>query len=584
MLGRRSPQGELLRPDNLYLDYVGADSFFGFLAREGHSLFKDEDFAGLYRQKWGRPSVPPSQLCLALLLQHHAGVSDDEAIQRSAFDLRWKVALGIELDEKLCAKSTLQLFRAKLVVHEDYGRLFEKSVEACHKAGLLKRTKLEVAIDTTPVLGRGAVKDTFNLVSDQIRRVVERACKLKKWDEQEIAEDYGLVKYFAKSFKGAVELDWGDVEARRALVGQLVGDAKIALELARHALRGFARDAEKTRGLREARDLLADLLQQDIEEDPEDGGGPEIRQGTSRDRIVSTTDPQMRHGHKSHSKGFEGYKASVVADTQSGVILATDARAGNVHDAHGARELVKQAAERTKEKKIERVLGDTAYGSIETRSELEELSVEVVAKAPPLPRRKGCFNQEDFKIDPRRGVAKCPAGKRSIRRDRAGGPHPGWKYVFSRNDCGPCPLRKACTPSRICARTVTVTEVTQELRKLRSKQKTKRFQRIYRRRTKVEHRIARLRQLGVGQARYFGQAKVAFQVALAATVANLTLAASVGPFLMVRLLNILGLRIESILRPTGTELPLEPDISSKILGDCSKPEIWAQIATCRPGL
>ena len=70
MLGRHSPQGELFRP-------------------------------GLYTKERGRPSVPPSQLCVALLLQAREAVSDDEAIQRTAYDLRWKVALGLDVDEKL---------------------------------------------------------------------------------------------------------------------------------------------------------------------------------------------------------------------------------------------------------------------------------------------------------------------------------------------------------------------------------------------------------------------------------------------------------------------------------------------------
>src|SRR6266851_2587886 len=176
MLGRRAGQRGLFETDHLCRDHVGQDSFYGALSRLGPQLFKDEDFAGLYREEYGRPSVPPSQLCVALLLQTHDGVSDDEAIERTAYDLRWKVALGLELQEKLCAKSTLQLFRAKLVVHEQYGQIFEASVMACRRAGLLKRRKVDVAIDTTPVLGRGAVKDTYNLISDQIRTVVQEAC------------------------------------------------------------------------------------------------------------------------------------------------------------------------------------------------------------------------------------------------------------------------------------------------------------------------------------------------------------------------------------------------------------------------
>ena len=44
----------------------------------------------------------------------------------------------------------------------------------------------------------------------------------------------------------------------------------------------------------------------------------------------------------------------------------------------------------------------------------------------------------------------------------------------------------------------------------------------------VEHRLARLVQLGVRQARYFGRTKTLFQLLMAAAVANLTLVGRIG--------------------------------------------------------
>lgn len=523
MLGRRAAQTGLFEADHLCREHVGAESFYGALSQLGPKLFKDEDFSGLYREEHGRPSVPPSQLCLALLLQTYDGVSDEEAIERTAYDLRWKVALGLELKEKLCAKSTLQLFRAKLVVHEQYGQIFEGSVRACRQAGLLKRRKLDVAIDTTPVLGRGAVKDTYNLISDQIRTVVEEAGALKAWELASVIEEQGLSRHFGASLKGRVELDWDDPTARRALVGQVVADARVALALAARALRGFARGAEQTRALRAAQALLADLLLQDIDEQPADGGGPALRQGTSRDRIVSTTDPEMRHGRKSQRKRFDGYKAGIAAEVEHGVILATDVRAANVADGAGAKAQVEQAAA-CAERPIGRVFGDTAYGNLATRQELQSCAEKIVSKAPPLPHRRGCFSIDDFVLDARHGVARCPAGKRSRPRQRVLKPSPGWRYAFARADCGACSLRTQCTKAKRGARAVMVTETTRALQKLRRQQHTPAFRSLYRLRVVVEHRLARLCQLGLRQARYFGGAKTAFQLALAAAVANLTLA------------------------------------------------------------
>lgn len=525
MLGRHSPQGELFRPDNIHMDHVGRDTFYGQLAQDRHRLFRDQDFADLYREDWGRPSVPPSQLCVALLLQAKDGVSDEEAIQRSAFDLRWKVALGIGIDEKLCAKSTLQEFRAKLVLNERFQKLFEASVASCRRAGLLKRKKLEVAIDTTPIFGRGAVKDTFNLVSDQIARVVDALAALKKMGRDQLIAEHGLSRHFSSSFKSQVDVDWDDVDQKRALVAQLVADARIALELARNGLRGYAANADKTADLRAARKLLSELLLQDIEESPGDGGPPCIKQGTKKDRIVSTTDPEMRHGRKSHSKTFDGYKASVVADVAEGVILATDVIAANAHDSEGAPELVAQAGKAAKQP-VATTLADTAFGSKSTRDDIKKATkgASVIAKAPPAPTRRATeFTASDFDIDLERGVARCPAGKKSsaYSRNKSTGAH---RFSFSRNDCSSCPVRAKCTTQKVASRKLSLSAHYAELQAQRTHQRTAKFKRAYRKRVVVEHRIARLVQLGARQARYFGRAKVAFQVCMTACVANLTLA------------------------------------------------------------
>lgn len=67
-------------------------SFYGLLADHGDRTVCDEDFAESYSPRMGRPSVPPSSLA-NVLLQHHTGVSDEQAMER--VDLRWKVALGL---------------------------------------------------------------------------------------------------------------------------------------------------------------------------------------------------------------------------------------------------------------------------------------------------------------------------------------------------------------------------------------------------------------------------------------------------------------------------------------------------------
>ncbi len=521
MLGQKSAQRELFRPDHLYLPLVGEDSLYGFFGKSGRQMFRDSDFSGLYAKE-GRPSVPPSQLCVALLLQAREGLSDEATIERTSYDLRWKVALGLEIDEKLCAKSTLQFFRAKLILNGEYQKLFDASVKECQKQGLLKRKKLTVALDTTPIWGRGAVKDTFNLISDQIKTVVREAASLKGGDVDEIVASQGLGRHFGSSYKAALDIDWDDADQKRAVVAQLVGDANVAIELASKSLKGYAKGAEQTQLLREAQQMLADLLLQDIEEAPDDGKGPKIAKRTVPDRIVSVTDPDMRHGRKSKSNRFNGHKASVAVDAESGVFLATDVIPGNAHDSEGAGDLVKKT-KRVSGSEVEQVLGDSAYGTTAARADIQKAAknAEIIAKVPPAPSRRGVeFTVEDFDINLGKKIATCPAGKRSIRYARPKGTK-DHRFTFSQIDCKACPLRAKCTSSKKGPRKITLSENYEKLREGRKRQKTKSFKAKYRKRVKVEHRIARLIQLGVRQARYFGRKKVAFQVSMAAAAANM---------------------------------------------------------------
>ena len=162
-----------LEADHLYLDYVGRGSFYGFLASLRGQLFRDEEFAELYCTDNGRDSVPPSLVATALLLQAYDKVSDLEAKQRADFDIRWKVALGIEVEDRPFAKSTLQLFRAQLILHDRVRAVFQHSLQFARQTGCLKGRRMKVAVDTTYILGRGAVKDTYNLLADGIVQVVQ---------------------------------------------------------------------------------------------------------------------------------------------------------------------------------------------------------------------------------------------------------------------------------------------------------------------------------------------------------------------------------------------------------------------------
>ncbi|GAG26713.1 unnamed protein product, partial [marine sediment metagenome] len=224
MLGRREKQQNLFSADNQYLEFVGEDSFYGFLARHGRELFSDDAFEGLYCPDFGRPSVPPSVLAIALLLQAHDKVSDAEATQRAAFDMRWKVALGAEMDERPFAKSTLQLFRAQLVIHEQAGAIFRRSLAYARETGYLKGRQSRLAVDSTLILGRGAVEDTYNLIAHGIAKLCRVLAAAHDQEPRAWAECHGLGRYFGSSIKASRELDWADESSRQEFLTELIGD------------------------------------------------------------------------------------------------------------------------------------------------------------------------------------------------------------------------------------------------------------------------------------------------------------------------------------------------------------------------
>ena len=543
MLGKRSDQKGLWEADRLYLDYVGKDTFYGLLASLRGQLFSDDDFAEIYGPDNGRDSVPPSLLATALLLQTYDKVSDAEAKARADFDIRWKVALGIEIEDRPFAKSTLQMFRAQLILHDKVREVFEGSLRLARQSGYLKKRGMRVALDTTYILGRGAVKDTYNLLADGIVKLLRALAAVANIAVGEWAEGQGYERYFGSSIKGEATIDWSDRKARRKLLGEIVADADRLLELARQAWVELPEDSVQRQSIVDGAELLGQLLLQDIERKSGDGDGDvdahaddaddgvSIRDGVSKDRMLSVHDPELRHGHKSSRRRFNGHKAAIVVDTDSQLITAVDVLPGNAPDNLGALELV-EASEASTGSVVEEVIGDAAYGDGGTRQAFAEAGRRLVAKVPGRPDRKH-FPKNDFHLDLAAASCTCPAGQvtRTIvpagkRTDGAGRVYRLQAFQFDGAVCRVCPLRSQCIAAQgRQGRRVLIHPQEGMLQQARALQQSADYDEYRARRVVVEHRLARLVQLGIRQARYFGRVKTKFQLYLAATVANLTLVA-----------------------------------------------------------
>jgi transposase len=236
-----------------------------------------------------------------LFLRAYEGVSFVEAIERTKYDLRWKVALGLEMEEVPIQKSALQEFQARLVLHGQGEALLKKSIAEARHAGYVTSRKIRVALDTTPTLGKGAVKDTYNQLADAIEKLASRLAEVAGEAIGGWAEKQGLQKYFGSSLKGEAAIDWDDKRQRDRLLSEMVQDGQRLLQLAEQARHEHPEHDETIQA--EAA-LLERLIRQDVEEKP--GGGCQIKAGTEKDRLLSIHDPEMRHGHKSESKTFNG--------------------------------------------------------------------------------------------------------------------------------------------------------------------------------------------------------------------------------------------------------------------------------------
>ncbi len=376
----------------MYLEHVGRESFYGLLASLRGRLFRDADFAGFYCPDNGRDSVPPSLLATALVLQSRDKVSDAEAKARADFDLRWKVALGIEVEDGPFAKSTLQVFRAQLILHDKVRDVFEGSLRLARESGYLKGRGMRVALDTTNILGRGAVKDTCNLLADGIVKLLWALGAVEKSTVKEWAKARGYERSLGSSVKGESAIDWSDKRARAALLAGIVRDADRLLELSRQAQGELAEDGEERQRIVAAAELLGQLLLQDVERTE---GGTSLKDGVSRDRMMSVHDPEMRHGHKSSSRRFDGHKAAIVVDTDSQLITAAvEVLPGNALDNLGALELVEQSEANTGVP-VEEAMGDAAYGDGDTRQAFADAGRTLITRVPGCPNRSH-FPKEDF--------------------------------------------------------------------------------------------------------------------------------------------------------------------------------------------
>jgi len=496
MLGRRSPQLSFFDAQSLP-HCVPTDSFYGRMAAIGDVLFPDEDLAMMYSPDNGRPSLPPSLMNGVLLLQFYDNVSDEETVQRLKFDLRWKIALHLSLDFPGFHPTSLTKYRNRLIENEQERYAFDRFIAVGREAGFIP-DRVTLLTDTTNVQGAGAVQDTYTLLRKGMRKLLKAAGFHLPNKRQGLSPQTRILleRYVDQNSKA--EIDWADPQQRAAELQVLFEDAEAVLALAADQI-----DDDEVRFLGW---LLTKILGDDLVVD--DQGQAELGQGTAPGRIISITEPEMRHGRKSKAHLFNGFKVSVSTDQSSEMILdIADVTASGSDGAH-LLPIIERVEAQT-DVVVEQVIADGAYGSGKNRAACDKYPDHAVDLVSPLARPSDPeVDKSAFQIDLEAQTATCPQGHTLT--GQAGGKHDGqetWLFTFPRATCEACPLFERCVRSKKTGRTVRTRGYESYLQAARLRQQTEEFDRLYRLRPAVERKIAELARRGVRETRYVGESK-----------------------------------------------------------------------------
>lgn len=539
-LGLAERQGDLLDEVNRFCEQsLPPNSVFAVLHRERDRLFPDEMFADLFSSR-GRRSVPPSVVATVMVLQRLEGLSDREAVDRYCFDNRWRYAAGVGGYDgdgwASFAHTVLVDMRARLADSKNPRRIFEVTLHAASAAGLVGAKRV---LDSTPLYDAVATMDTLTLIRSALRALLRVA------DEQ-LESELRAVLVSGDDYASTAkpQIDWDDAAAREQLIDSRARDA--------YACLAWLDGRELSEPVEQAAQLLASVVGQDLEQT--EAGVFRIARRVAKDRIISTVDPEARHGHKTSARGFDGYKGHVAVDPDSEIVTDTVVSAGNVGDAAVAEDLIDDlldqprageatgdAAEATDEAATSdhrdgdehgdepvaaeasaeepAVYGDAAYGSGAFLDLLAGANIASGCKTQPPTAAGGLFTKTRFVIDLGTNTVTCPADSTvPIRRGRDGD-----GIAYFGEQCAGCPLRAQCTTAA-AGRTVSVGRHEQRLADARTEQQQPEWIADYRAtRPKVERKLGHLmrRKHGGRRARVRGQDKVDADFNLLAAAINI---------------------------------------------------------------
>ena len=516
-IARWKPPVAPTRQEQFLLKRLGrVRKLLGFLRWHRHEVFDEafqDELASMYRSTGaGKDALPPAMMAMAMLVQGYLGISDAEMVELTVVDLRVQMVLGcLGAEDPAFSQGALQEFRERLIAADMDRRVLERTVD------LAKRTKafdhrtlpktLRVAIDSSPLEGAGRVEDTYNLLAHAARNVVRCAARLLGWSDENVCTEAGIPLLGGSSVKAALDIDWNDAvekaEAIQTFSRQLDAlqawlERRLGEELATPPLQAHLKTLEQIRT-------------QDLEPDPA-GSGMRIRQGVAEDRRVAIEDAEMRHGRKSKSKRFNGFKRHIAADVDRGLILACAITPANRPEDEAmpalTTDLERQALT------VDQLVIDRGYINSTLVDDVLSRRGKIVCK--PWKSHNGqLFPKSAFTLNLRDHTIECPNGQ--MQRFAL-----GTIVEFDPDICDRCALRSQCTTAELGhGRTVAIAENEPLQQRLRKQMHTSAGRAALRERTMIEHKLAHISQRQSNHARYLGVRKNTFDLRRASAIQNL---------------------------------------------------------------
>lgn len=491
---------------------------FGFLRLHRLEIFDDafqDALESMYRTTGaGAPPHPPALLCMVLLLQGYVGASDAEAVELSVVDLRWQMCLDcMGVDAAPFSQGALQGFRERMVAHDLDRVLLERTVTLARSGVITEKEEravskaLRAAVDSRPLAGAGRVEDTINLLGHAARKIVQVVSKITERDPDDICLKAGIPLLLAPSIKAGLDLDWSDPKQKAIAIDVLERQVS---SLQRWVDRYL--DEAVSEPLSPYIEAIAQVREQDLELTKT--GVTQIRQGVAPERRISIEDAEMRHGRKSKTKRFDGYKEHIARDLDFHAIVACSVTPANRPEEEGAVPIADDI--RRQKLRLVELHIDRGYVNSPIVDEVFASGGTVLAKPwGQRTQRPGLFSKHDFKMDLRSQTLTCPAGEVEQF-------EPGETVQFDPEACGACSLRSKCTQAASGkGRTISIAVDEGRQKKFRKLQETKSGRALLRERTAVEHALAHIAARKGDCARYIGVRRNLFDLRRAAAIQNL---------------------------------------------------------------